>query len=83
MARHYKVEKEEIIEGARNPCKKVAISLLKRHTALSNPEIGALYKISHSAVTKAHPRLCRQMEEDKRLTKEIAAPEVNLSPVKA
>jgi len=73
---------EELFEGFRNPCKKIAIYLMKRHTSASNPEIGAVFNISYSGVTQAVRRLSIQLEKDKKLRKQIAAMEAKLYTVK-
>ena len=82
VASHYQIDKQEIFEGFWNPFKKITIYLLKRHTSASNPEIGALFKISYSGVTKVYNRLSSQLEDNRNLRREIAEIEVKLSAVK-
>jgi REP element-mobilizing transposase RayT len=61
------------------PYRTYAIYLVKKHTAFSNPEIGAYFgNISFSAVTKTVSRLNARMEEDRTMKKEMALLEKKL-----
>ena len=82
VAHYYKLDKQAIFEGVRNPFKKISIYLLKRHTSASNPEIGSLFKLSYSGVAKVYQRLSNQLKEDKKLKREITKIESILSYIK-
>jgi REP element-mobilizing transposase RayT len=79
---HFKVSEEKII--AASPYKAYAVYLAKRHTPLSNAEIGEYFGgISFSAVTKIGTRLKDRMIKDRRIKSELATVEESLSRVKA
>jgi putative transposase len=78
---HYRVSKETVLTTA--PYRNYALYLAKKHTPLSNPEIGAAFgNITYSAVTKAMGRLSARMSEDQRLRKEVEELERQMSTVK-
>ncbi|MGD0489891.1 MAG: hypothetical protein ABSB94_22260 [Syntrophorhabdales bacterium] len=54
------------------PCRAYAVYLARKHTALSNAEIGAYFgNITFSAVTKTVSRLSARMKEDRTMRKEV------------
>ncbi|MBI5206336.1 MAG: transposase [Candidatus Firestonebacteria bacterium] len=73
VAKKYKKIPEEIYNRKRRPCleKKIAIYLMKRLTNLPNKDIGKLFIISYSAVSKASSWVEKEMNENKRFNKEI------------
>jgi len=82
VAGYYEIDKCTIFEGSQNHYKKIVVYLLKRHTGASNIEIGDLFDISYSGISKMYRRLSDHMEKDKRLRKEITGLEFRLSTVK-
>ncbi len=53
--------------------KKVAIYLLKKFTILTNPEIGEIFGISYSAISKAASDIAKLIENDSRIRNDINA----------
>lgn len=82
VAAYYKIDKVSIFKGGRNHYKKMAVYLMKRHTGVSNTEIGNLFEISYSGVTKIFQRISRLIEKEGLLKKEVLTLESNLSTVK-
>jgi len=67
---YFQLPKEKIITGS--PYRGYAVYLARKHTALSNAEIGRYFQnISFSAVTKIGTRLKERMAKDAGLVKEI------------
>ena len=66
VAKHYRKSAEESIEMRTRPAteKKIAIYLLKRLTALTNNQIGRIFGISFSAVSKAAKDMSGLIDED-------------------
>ena len=81
VAARFKVPKETA--RASSPYRAYAVYLAKKHTPLSNPEIGAYFgNITFSAVTKTASRLSVRMKEDRTMRKEVEKLEEKLSSVK-
>ncbi len=79
----YKVSTEDILEGRLPEAKKAAIYLIKKHTGVTNQEIGERFGgLSYSAVAKICRRLEGAMEENRGLRKKIERIERTLSNVK-
>lgn len=66
VAKHYRKTPEELIKMKTRPAieKKIAIYLLKRLTALTNNQIGSIFGISFSAVSKAAKDMIGLIEKD-------------------
>ena len=81
VAARFKVPQETV--RASLPYRAYAVYLAKKHTSLSNPEIGAYFgDITFSAVTKTASRLSVRMKEDRTMRKEVDVMEKKLSSVK-
>ena len=52
VANHYKIDKEEIFEGFRNPFKKITIYLLKRYTSASKDRKSTRLNSSHTDISR-------------------------------
>ena len=76
----FKVPKETALRSS--PYRAYAVYLAKKHTALSNPEIGLYFgNITFSAVTKIVTRLSVRMKEDRTMRTEVEKLEKELSSV--
>lgn len=66
VAKHYRKSPEELIQMKTRPAteKKIAVYLLKRLTALTNNQIGKIFGISFSAVSKAAKDMTGIIEKD-------------------
>ena len=66
VAKHYRKSPKELIEMKTRPAteKKIAIYLLKRLTALTNKQIGKIFGISFSAVSKAAKDMIGLIDKD-------------------
>jgi hypothetical protein len=63
LSRHYHITRDAILTTA--PYRNYALYLVKKHTPLTNPEIGAAFGgITYSAVTKTMERFAARMSED-------------------
>jgi chromosomal replication initiation ATPase DnaA len=81
VAARFKVPEETV--RASLPYRAYAVYLAKKHTSLSNPEIGAYFgNITFSAVTKTASRLSVRMKKDRTMRKEVDVMEKKLSSVK-
>jgi chromosomal replication initiation ATPase DnaA len=77
----FKVSREKVRETS--PYKGYAVYLARKHTPLSNTEIGRYFGgISYSAVTKIGTRIKGRMEKDKKLRREMIQLQEELSRVK-
>ncbi len=74
VAKKFGVSKQEIREPGRrdNLTRKICLYLLRRHTDLTNAEIGGYFGIGYTAVSQARLRVAREMAEDSSLKKNIA-----------
>jgi len=79
LALRHHVTEETIISST--PYRHYAIYLLRKHTTLSNGEIGQHFGIGIAAVTKAVNRLTHRMKADKKVQREIREIEKQLSLV--
>ncbi len=74
---YFNLTSEELLENRNKLYRDVAIYLLKKHTNLTNRELGDIFgDISYSAVTKAYQRFKEKMKKDRKLKvsiKEIMA----------
>ena len=83
VAKSYRVTRDDIAQWRHREAKKVAIYLMKKHTALTNGEIGArLGGLSYPAVAKAFTRLEEEIQENGRLRPIISRLESRMSNVK-
>jgi len=73
VAGRYEKEVEELYKARKKQleAKKVAIYILKRNTAMTNEEIGKMFGISYSAVSKADKDVERLKEKNQKMGKEI------------
>jgi len=68
---------------ASSPYRNYAVYLARKHTALSNPQLGAYFgNVTYSAVTKIVSRLETRMKEDRMVRKNLEKLEKKLSTVK-
>ena len=81
IALQYEVPRETVRTSS--PYRAYAIYLARKHTALSNPEIGAYFgNITFSAVTKTVSRLRTRLNQDQGMEEELLTLEQHLSSVK-
>ncbi len=75
ITRKYGIDRADLRKLKHRPSKekKVALYLLKRYSNLSNAEIGEQFGVSYSSVSKAAGSVEKQMNEDRKLQKEIDA----------
>jgi len=73
VARRYKKKTEELINSRTRPAieKQVAIYLIRKHTALTNGEIGNIFKMKAQAVSKAGIKIERMMEENRKIRNQV------------
>jgi hypothetical protein len=73
VAKRYKIGKEEIYKRKRLLAKErqIIIYLARRLTSVSNSEIGKVFEISSSGVSKAAGKIESLIENDRRFEKEI------------
>ncbi|MBW1939131.1 MAG: hypothetical protein JRI67_10290, partial [Deltaproteobacteria bacterium] len=69
VARRYKKNPEKLINSKTRPAveKQIAIYLIRRHTGLTNGEIGKIFKMKAQAVSKAGIKIERLMEENRKI----------------
>jgi len=81
LAARFRITRQAVLSTL--PYRNYAVYLAKRHTPLSNPELGTIFgKITYSGVVKIVSRLSARMKEDAALNKEIEGLEQGLSSVK-
>jgi putative transposase len=79
----YGVSRRDLEVDRKGEARKAAIYLLKRHTGMTNREMGELFGgISYSAVAKAHERICKQLAANDALRERMGQLEERLSKVK-
>ena len=73
VARIYKKKPEELITSRTRPAteKQVAIYLIRRHTGLTNGEIGKIFKMRAQAVSKAGIKIERKMKENRKIRGQV------------
>jgi chromosomal replication initiation ATPase DnaA len=73
ISERYKMPIKKMLESYKKPLreKKIAVFALRNLTGMTNREIGRLFKISYSAVSKICKNIEDTMGNDKRLKKEI------------
>ncbi|MEE8329451.1 MAG: transposase [Thermodesulfovibrionia bacterium] len=72
VARYFKAGREYLINNRNRRCRKIAIYLLKKHTGVTNREIGEIFGgLSYSAVSRGNERFQTQLQKDRKLKKEI------------
>ena len=73
VAKHFKQDPEELKTSNKRPmtAKKMAIYMMRTKTYLTNDQIGELFNMKFSAVSKAAVNFKRQMENDKELAKAV------------
>lgn len=80
--RHFKVPAESLAEGGKD-LRDMAIYLLKRHTCVTNREIGELFEgLTYSGVSKANQRFTMRMAGDRSLRKAVERIAASMSNVK-
>ncbi len=81
VAARFNIPKETALTSS--PFRNYAVYLSQKHTALSNPQIGAYFgNVTFSAVTKIVSRLAARMKDDRIVRKEVKKLEKELSTVK-
>ncbi len=81
VAARFKIPTETAL--ASSPYRNYAVYLARKHTALSNPQIGAYFgNVTYSSVTKTVSRLETRMKEDRIARKDVARLEKDMSAVK-
>jgi len=73
VARRYKKNPEKLINSKTRPAveKQIAIYLIRRHTGLTNGEIGKIFKMKAQAVSKAGIKIERLMEENRKIRNQV------------
>lgn len=80
---HYGLLPEELASTARNDVRKMCMYLLKKHTSVSNREIGELLGgMGAVAVAKAYQRFAKELADDAQLKKELQELQRKMSHVK-
>ena len=83
VCRHFKVPREAVVKRQRGDIKNIAIYLIKRHTGVTNNEIGTLFgNVSFSAVSKTYRRLLERLQTDRVLRKQVETIDSSISNVK-
>lgn len=73
VALAYALPTEEVQQGKNREARKVAIYLIKKHTAVTNREIGERFGgISYSAISKVVERVEREMKKNRSLQQRIS-----------
>jgi hypothetical protein len=74
VAKQFKIPSQDLFASKSRPmrAKQVAIYLLRRHTSLTNREIGEMFGIGHSAVSKAGLYIEQLVAADKGLRRKVA-----------
>lgn len=82
VCRHFRLSREELFQD-RGLARKVGIYLMRKHTGLTNREIGELFgKISYSAVAKVQERFSGQLSTDRYSRQTIQEIRAKMSHVK-
>ena len=73
VTRHYRKSLEEICNDKRRPMneKKITIYLMKKFTDLTNNEIGKMFKMTYSAVSKAERNIADLIKQNKDIKREV------------
>ncbi len=80
VAARFKISTETALTSS--PYRNYAVYLSRKHTALSNPQIGAYFgNVTYSAVTKIVSRLETRMKEDRKVRENMDKLEKELSAV--
>ncbi|HDO21614.1 MAG TPA: transposase [Nitrospirae bacterium] len=83
VAQECGVTKDDILKGRDREARKAAVYLTKKHTEVTNREIGKRFGgVSYSAVSKVVERTEREMEENRNMRRRINRMNRKLSPVK-
>jgi len=83
VAKGYQIPADDVKKGRHSEAKKTAMYLMKKHTGMTNGEIGKQFgELSYSAVAKAYKRLQEEMEKNRSLRALIKKIEANMSNVK-
>ena len=68
---YFDIPREQLL-GKNNGHRKLAIYLLKRHTALTNRQIGQMFGgLTYSAVSKTYQRFSARLRDDRRLQRKV------------
>jgi len=82
VAEHFQVTRHDVIKS-KGLCRSVAIHLTKKHTGMTNRQIGEYFGgLSYSAVTKVQERLLAKAGKDIKVMKTIKAISNKMSNVK-
>jgi putative transposase len=69
---YFAISRDELLGNKNKRYRDIAIYLLKKHTGLTNRQVGELLgNISYSAVAKVYQRFSEKLEKDKALEKKI------------
>ena len=73
VTRHYKKSLEEICKDKRRPMneKKITIYLMKKFTDLTNKEIGKIFGMTYSAISKAERSIVDLIKQNKGIKREV------------
>lgn len=73
VSRYYKIDSELLKASFKKPllARKVAVYLLKKHTSLTNKQIGDEFKISYSAVSKVDKGMQRIIAKERRVKNDV------------
>ncbi|MFH1665392.1 MAG: transposase [Candidatus Omnitrophota bacterium] len=73
IIREHRIGREELLKSKnkQNQAKKNSIYLLKRLTGKTNKEIGEMFDISHTAVSKAYSSMEQEMKESRKVKRKI------------
>lgn len=73
VAKYYKTDKDALITSVKRPmtAKKTAVYLLRRKTGLTNAEIGKIFNMNASAVSKASGNIEIEINNDRGRSKEL------------
>ena len=83
ISKHFNISEDEFLKANSGEIRKIAIYMIKKHTGITNKNIGELFKgISYSAVAKTYQRFLNQLREDKSLRRKISEIENEMSYVK-
>ncbi|GBE33485.1 chromosomal replication initiator protein DnaA [bacterium BMS3Bbin05] len=83
VAKQYGITPEEILDGGNREARKAAIYLIKKHTEVTNREIGEQFGgVSYSAVSKVMERAEREMEANRNMRRRITRMNRKMSQVK-
>ena len=73
VAKRFKKNPEDLIDSKTRPAleKQIAIYLIRRHTGLTNAEIGSIFKMKAQAVSKAGIKIEKLINENRRIRRQV------------